>query len=69
MVLHASAWLPWIFFGPLLVAVGNGLAYQLTRVSLFATLAQVAMALTLIVGVLAFVAARRVQKPPRPPEA
>lgn len=60
--MHASSWLPWIFFGPLLIAVSSGVAYSVTRIALLATLAQVALAVTFLVGILAFWAARKAQK-------
>lgn len=62
MAFHASSWLPWIFFGPLLVAIVSGTAYQLTREPLLATVAQAALALCLLAGTAAFIAARHATK-------
>lgn len=39
--MNGSTVLPWLFFGPLLGAIGGGLVYQITRWEMAALIAQV----------------------------
>lgn len=59
MALHSSSWLPWVFFGPLFLALLSGSLYQFTGIALFATLAKTGLALTLLAAALAFLASFR----------
>lgn len=54
--MQGSTWLPWLFFGPLLVAMASGIAYQFTRLPWLAMLAQLALGVLALVTVTAFIA-------------
>ena len=69
MQVSSSTWLPWVFFGPLLTAMVAGTLYRLTGAAWLATVAQVALGLTLLAALIAFLGARRARpKAAAPPD-
>lgn len=59
MRLSSSTWLPWLFFGPLLVMMVAYIAHDLTGAAWLARVAQGALAFVVLVGVAGFLSARR----------
>lgn len=54
--MHASTWLPWTFFGPMLLAIVSGISYQWTQIGWLASVAKLGLATCVLVAILAFAA-------------